>query len=174
MRLGRERTSFGFFLPYPTLTLTREAAPFLPARPKVGVHVVVGVEDVERLHLALAPRLLARLGQLVLGQDQILGVAPALRRGHRELGAADVRRAHARRRLPLRQDALVALSREGSGKSEERRRGRAPPAAVSKTRPHLGVDHHLQADEGGVAALGAELAVERLLPREAAGAAKDL
>ena len=38
----------------------------------------------------------------------------------------------------------------------------------------LGVDDHLQADEGGVAALGAELAVERLLPREAAGAAEHL
>ena len=48
------------------------------------------------------------------------------------------------------------------------------PPAVPETRPHLGVDHHLQADEGGVAALGAELAVERLLPREAAGAAEHL
>ena len=48
------------------------------------------------------------------------------------------------------------------------------PPAVSETRRHLGVDHHLEADEGGVAALGAELAVEGLLAREASRAPQHL
>ena len=73
--LGSRAHVVRVLLAVPHLDVDARGGALLAGAAKVGVHVVVGVEDVVPLLAALLARLLLRLEELVLGEDQVVGMA---------------------------------------------------------------------------------------------------